>query len=265
MKHSLHALALAVFSMGIAQAQSAAPAAAAPAPVAVADLSARASFSWSSKNVARGKERSSEEGLLQSQVTLEYSIPTFQGASIYASAYSADAFERTYTIGGRTDSSVGTFDIGYQHSTATAVAVSSIGGTASHLGYTLIESDKEFYVGVVANKDVALRPSLYVYYSTELKQTNVVISGRKDFVGGEIGLPGFDLSTKVYAGSVNSSASDYDVKNAYLYVGASIDVTRTIGAGAIVGLGGHYAYNTDGQTATKGSTTWYKAYANFRF
>ena len=259
MKHSLHALALAVFSMGIAQAQSAAPAAAAPAPVAVADLSARASFSWSSKNVARGKERSSEEGLLQSQVTLEYSIPTFQGASIYASAYSADAFERTYTIGGRTDSSVGTFDIGYQHSTAT---------TAADLvadGYVQIVSDKEFYVGVVANKDVALRPSLYVYYSTELKQTNVVISGRKDFVGGEIGLPGFDLSTKVYAGSVNSSASDYDVKNAYLYVGASIDVTRTIGAGAIVGLGGHYAYNTDGQTATKGSTTWYKAYANFRF
>ncbi len=260
MKHSLHALALAVFSMGIAQAQSAAPAA--PAPVAVADLSARASFSWSSKNVARGKERSSEEGLLQSQVTLEYSIPSFQGASIYASAYSADAFERTYTIGGRTDSSVGTFDLGYQHSTATTTAV----GTIASKGYTLIESDKEIYVGIVANKDVALRPSLYVYYSTELKQTNVVISGRKDFVGGEIGLPGFDLSTKVYAGSVNSSASDYETeKNAYLYVGASVDVTRTIGAGAIVGVGAHYAYNTDGQTDTKGSTTWYKAYANFRF
>ena len=259
MKHSLHALALAVFSMGIAQAQSAAPAA--PAPIAVADLSARASFSWSSKNVARGKERSSEEGLLQAQVTLEYSLPTFQGASIYASAYSADNFERTYTIGGRTDSSYGTFDVGYQHTTATVTA--ALGSD----GFVQIASDKEAYVGLVANKDVALRPSLYVYYSTELKQTNVVLSGRKDFVGGEIGLPGFDFSTKIYAGSVNASATTEHstTKNAYLYAGASVDVTRTIGAGAVVGLGGHYAYNTDGQTATKGGTTWYKAYANFRF
>jgi hypothetical protein len=258
MKHSLHALALAVFSMGIAQAQTAAPA---PAPVAVADLSARASFSWSSKNVARGKERSSDEGLLQSQVTLEYSVPSFQGVSVYASVYGADNFERTYTVGGRTDSSVGTFDLGYQHSTATKSA------TLSGEGFIQALSDQEYYVGVVANKDVALRPSLYVYYSTELKQTNVVISGRKDFVGGEIGLPGFDLSTKVYAGSINSSASAYQLNtdNAYLYVGASVDLTRTIGAGAIVGLGGHYAYNTDGQSKTSGSTTWYKAYANFRF
>ncbi len=257
MKHSLHALALAVFSMGVAQAQSAAPAA--PAPIAVADLAARASFSWSSKNVARGKERSSEEGLLQSQVTLEYSVPTFQGASIYASAYSADNFERTYTIGGRTDSSYGTFDLGYQHTTATSQA--NLGTN----GFTQALSDKEIYLGLVANKDVALRPSLYVYYSTELKQTNVVLSGRKDFVGGEIGLPGFDVSTKIYAGSVNSSTTTYDTANAYLYAGASVDVTRTIGAGAVVGVGAHYAYNTDGQPGTSGSTTWYKAYANFRF
>lgn len=259
MKHSLNALALAVFSMGIAQAQTAPSSA--PAPVAIADLSARASFSWSSKNVARGKERSSDDGLLQSQVTLEYSIPSFNGSSIYASAYSADNFERTYTIGGRTDSSVGTFDLGYQHTTATHSAALSTDGFAQ------AESDKEFYLGVVANKDVALRPSLYVYYSSELKQTNVVVSGRKDFVGGEIGIPGFDISTKIYAGSIQSSATAYNDNkdNAYLYAGASVDVTRTIGAGAVIGVGAHYTYNTDGQDATKGGTTWYKAFANFRF
>jgi hypothetical protein len=257
MKHSLHALALAVFSIGVAQAQSAAPAA--PAPIMVADLSARASFSWSSKNVARGKERSSSDGLLQSQVTLEYSVPTFQGTSIYASAFSADNFERTYTIGGRTDSSYGNFDLGYQHTTATSAA------TLSGKGFTQARSDKEVYFGLVANKDVALRPSLYVYYSTELKQTNIVLSGRKDFVGGEIGLPGYDISTKIYAGSVDSSTSSYDNANSYVYAGASVDVTRTIGAGAVIGLGGHYAYNTDGQAKTSGGTTWYKAYANFRF
>lgn len=258
MKHSFHALALAVFSMGIAQAQSAAPAA--PAPVAIPDLAARASFSWSSKNVARGKVRSSDDGLLQSQVTLEYSVPTFQGVSAYASAYSADNFERTYTIGARTDSSVGTYDIGYQHSTATSKA------TLSGNGFIQALSDQEFYVGLVANKDVALRPSVYLYHSTELKQTNLVLSGRKDFVGGEIGIPGFDISTKVYAGSVNSSASTYQTTdNAYLYAGASVDVTRTIGSGAVIGAGVHYAYNTDGQAKTSGSTTWYKVFANFRF
>ena len=264
MKQSLHALALAVFSIGIAQAQAAAPAA--PAPVTVADLSARAGISWSAKNVARGKERSSKEGLLQSQVTLEYSLPSFQGASIYGSAYSADAFERAYTIGARTDSSVGTFDIGYQHSTATAGAISSIDGVyPDNKGYTLIDSDKEFYLGLVANKDVTLRPSLYVYYSSELKQTNVVVSGRKDFVGGEIGIPGFDLSTKIYAGSINSSTTKYDTSNAYLYAGLSIDVTRNIGAGAIIGVGANYAYNSDGQDLTSGGATWFRGFANFRF
>jgi len=258
MKYSLQALALAVFSMGIAQAQSAVPAA--PTPVVIPDLAARANFSWSSKNVARGKERSSDDGLLQSQVTLEYSVPTFRGTSIYASAYSADNFERTYTIGARTDSSAGTYDFGYQHSTATAKA------TLSGNGFIQALSDQEFYVGLVANKDVTLRPSVYVYHSTELKQTNLVVSGRKDFVGGEVGIPGYDISTKIYAGSINSSASIYQAAdNAYLYAGASVDVTRTIGSGAVIGAGAHYAYNTDSQTATKGSTTWYKVFANFRF
>ena len=42
-------------------------------------------------------------------------------------------------------------------------------------------------------------------------------------------------------------------------------MTRVIGAGAKVGLGLNWAYNTDGQAATSGSSLWLKAYANFKF
>ena len=61
MKNSLRALALTVFTLGVAQAQTA------PTSPLGSDLSVRANFSWASKNVARGKERSRDEGLFQSQ------------------------------------------------------------------------------------------------------------------------------------------------------------------------------------------------------
>ena len=54
-------------------------------------------------------------------------------------------------------------------------------------------------------------------------------------------------------------------KNAYTYIGASVDVTRPVGQGAVVGAGLNYAYNTDGQAAVKSSATFLKFFANFKF
>ena len=54
-------------------------------------------------------------------------------------------------------------------------------------------------------------------------------------------------------------------KNAYNYIGASVDVTRPVGQGAVVGAGLNYAYNTDGQAAVKSSATFLKFFANFKF
>ena len=260
MKNTITALALAVFTAGIAHAQTA------PAPVAVAvpssDISVSGRFSWEAKNVFRGKERSSTDGLIQSTVTVESAVPGFAGVSAYVSYFNADNFERTLNIGGRTDlNGVGTIDFGVSR-TSNSTAVATIAGGQ---GFTRIDNSRELYVGVAQKPGSFIRASAFLYYNTDLKQTNLVVAGSKDYEGKNLGIPGFDLETKAYLGLADSAASSHDVANSYIYLGASADVTRAIGTGAKVGLGVNWAYNTDGQAQTAGKTVWLKAYANFKF
>jgi len=257
MKNTLTALALAVFTAGIAHAQ------AAPTTVVVpsSDISVSGRFSWDAKNVFRGKERSSTDGLIQSTVTVESAVPGFAGVSAYISYFNADNFERTFNVGGRTDlNGVGTIDFGFSRtSNSTTVA------TLASSGFTRINSSHELYIGVSQKPGSFIRASSFLYYNTDLKQTNFVVAGSKDFEGKNLGIPGFDLETKAYVGLADASKSSYDVANSYIYVGASADVTRAIGTGAKVGLGLNWTYNTDGQPKTDGKTIWLKAYANFKF
>jgi len=257
MKNTLTALALAVFTAGIAHAQTA------PTPVVVptSDISVSGRFSWEAKNVFRGKERSSTDGLIQSTVSVESAVPGFAGVSAYVSYFNADNFERTLNIGGRTDlNGVGTVEFGVSRtSNSTTVA------TLVPQGFTRIDNSRELYVGVAQKPGSFVRASAFLYYNTDLKQTNLVVAGSKDYEGKSLGIPGFDLETKAYVGLADSKASSHDIANSYIYVGASADVTRAIGTGAKVGLGVNWAYNTDGQTATAGKTVWLKAYANFKF
>ncbi len=259
MKNTLTALALAVFTAGIAHAQTA------PTPVVAAptsDISVSGRFSWEAKNVFRGKERSSTAGLIQSTVTVESAIPGFAGVSAYVSYFNADSFERTLNIGGRTDlNGVGTIDFGVSRT----LSVNSVTATLAGQGFTRIDNSRELYVGVVQKAGSFVKASAFLYYNTDLKQTNFVVAASKDFEGKTLGVPGFDLETKAYLGLADSKVSTYDVANSYVYLGASADVTRAIGTGAKVGLGVNWAYNTDGQTATSGSVAWLKAYANFKF
>jgi hypothetical protein len=255
MKNTLHALALTVFSLGVAQAQTTTT-----SPLG-SDLSVRANFSWASKNVARGKERSSDDGQFQTQLTLEYAIPTIIGTSVYFSGYTADGFEKVYGAGVRRDMECGTLDIGYQHTSANDHFV----GTNGVEGYTLAPSDNEYYVGLVLPKDVFLRPSAYLFYSDELKQYNFVVSVRKDFDGTNIGLSGTNIVTKLYGGSIHASDSDWDAHNSYLYAGASADLIYALSPNASVGAGLNFAYNKDDAVSTAGRVFWYRFFANFRF
>lgn len=255
MKNSLRALALTVFTMGVAQAQNT------PSSPLGSDLSVRANFSWASKNVARGKERSSEEGLFQSQLTVEYAVPTIIGTSVYFSGYSADSFEKVYGAGVRRSMECGTLDIGYQHTKANNHFVNTNGVA----GYTLAPSDNEYYIGLVLSKDVFLRPSAYLFYSDELRQYNFVVSARKDFDGSDIGLSAINIVTKLYAGSICASDSNWDTANSYLYAGASMDFIYAISPSASVGTGLNFAYNNDNAADTKGGVFWYRFFANFRF
>jgi hypothetical protein len=217
-------------------------------------FSARSSTLWASKNVALGKER--KEGHLQSEYTLEYSIPALNGV-VYASSFDAKNCERNYTIGVRTDK----IDIGYKDVKADIVHSQAADG------FTQIASDKEAYIGYGLNKNVSLSPSVYVHYSTDLKQTNVVLSGGKDVVGG---LLGYDVSSKIYLGAVKSSTSVYAVENAYVYAGASVAITCPISpmgakSTGVLGLTTNYAYNTDRQVQTAGGTTGFTIFYNSRF
>jgi hypothetical protein len=257
MKNTLTALALAVFTAGIAHAQTAPTAIAVPS----SDISVSGRFSWEAKNVFRGKERSSTDGLIQSTVSVESAVPGFAGVSAYVSYFNADNFERTLNIGGRTDlNGVGTIEIGVSR-TSNSTAVATLAGQ----GFTRINNSRELYVGVSQKPGSFVRASAFLFYNTDLKQTNLVVAGSKDYEGKNLGIPGFDLETKAYVGLADSNASTYDVANSYIYLGASADVTRTIGTGAKVGLGLNWAYNTDGQPLTAGKTVWLKAYANFKF
>lgn len=257
MKHTLTALALA----GLTASAFAADAAPAPVAATASDLSVRAGISWSGKNVFRGKERSSTDGLIQSDVTAEYNIPGFSGVSAYASFFSADNFERVYVLGGRTDDALGRLDVGIQRSAG--VAAKSL----STEGYTLLRSNREFYVGQ-AFKSLPFAPVATVYYSTDLEELTVDLAASKSFKGAELGLPGFDVVVKANLGLSDAKDANGDgakVKNAYTYLGASVDVTRAVGQGAVVGAGLNYAYNTDGQAAVKSSATFLKVFANFKF
>lgn len=256
MKHALTALALSVFVAGV-NAQTPAPA---PAPVAASttDLSLRGSASWSAKNVFRGIERSSEDGLFQTAVTLDYSVPGLSGASVYANFFNADAMERTYTFGVRKDYGFGEVDLGFQR--MTAPTAHSIGAD----GFTQLDDNSEVYVGV-SFANVALKPSIYAYYSLDLQQFTVEAAGSQSFAGSNIGLSGFDIVTKVYGGLSDASGSVYATKNAYGYLGASLDLTRQVGRGAELGVGANWAYNTDSQVKTAGSSVWARVFANFRF
>ena len=255
MKNSLRALALIVFSLGVAQAQTT------PSSPLGSDLSVRTNFSWASMNVARGKERSSNDGLFQSQLTLEYAVPTIIGTSIYLSGYSADGFEKVYGVGIRRDMECGTLDFGYQHTSANNHFV----GSNDVQGYTLAPSDNEYYMGLVLSKDVFLRPSAYLFYSDELRQYNFVVSARKDFDGSDIGLSGINIVTKLYAGSIYASESNWDAANSYLYAGASADFIYAVSSTTSVGTGLSFAYNNDNAVDTKGGVFWYRFFANFRF
>ena len=259
MKHTLSALALASLTAG-AFAQSA------PAPVAAtaSDLAVRGGISWSGKNVFRGKARSSTDGLIQSDITAEYNIPGFSGVSAYLSFFNADNFERVYVLGARTDDALGRLDVGIQR---------SAGVNAKNLvnnGFTLLESNREIYVGQ-SFKSLPLAPVATLYYSTDLKELTIDIAASKTFKGAELGIPGFDIVVKANLGLSDASDANGDidggakVKNAYSYLGASVDVTRAVGQGAVVGAGLNYAYNTDGQTAVQNSAAFLKVFANFKF
>jgi hypothetical protein len=255
MKNTLHALALTVFSLGVAQAQTTSN------NLWGSDLSVRANFTWASKNVARGKERTSDEGHFQSQLTLDFAIPSSIGTSIYTSVYTADSFEQVFGLGLRRNMECGTLDVGYQHSTANSYVV----GTNSVEGYTLAPYDDEYYLGFILPKEVFLRPSAYLFYSTELNQYNLVVSVRKDFDGTDIGLSGINIVTKLYGGSIHASDSDRDAANSYLYAGASADLIHALSPHASVGAGLNFAYNNDNAVNTEGGVFWYRFFANFRF
>ena len=256
MKHALTALALSAFVAGV-NAQSPSPA---PAPVAASttDLSLRGSASWSGKNVFRGIERSSTDGLFQAAVTLDYSVPGLSGTSVYANFFNADAMERTYTFGARKDYGFGEVDLGFQRMTAPVAR--SIGAD----GFTQLDANSEVYLGV-SFANVSLKPSIYAYYSLDLQQFTVEVAGSKTFAGSHVGLAGFDIVTKVYGGLSDASASVYATKNAYGYLGASLDFTRQVGRGAELGVGANWAYNTDSQVKTAGGSAWARVFANFRF
>jgi len=262
MKHTLSALALASLTAG-AFAQSA------PAPVAAtaSDLAVRGGISWSGKNVFRGKQRSGDEGLIQSDITAEYNIPGFSGVSAYLSFFNADNFERVYVLGARTDDALGRLDVGVQRSAG--VNAKSLFGNN---GFTLLESNREIYVGQ-SFKSLPLAPVATLYYSTDLKELTIDIAASKTFKGAELGIPGFDIVVKANLGLSDASDANGDldvvpgakVKNSYSYLGASVDVTRAVGQGAVVGAGLNYAYNTDGQTAVQNSAAFLKVFANFKF
>lgn len=256
MKNAFTALALAVFVAG-GHAQEAAPA---PAPVAAStqDLSLRSAVAWEGKNVFRGIERSDTDGLIQTSVTLDYSAPGLSGVSIYGSFFNADSVERTYAVGLRRDFSFGEVDLGYQRLTATTVRT-----IATH-GVTQIDSNREVYAGLsLAN--VGMKPSTYVYYSTELQQFTVEVAGSKTFAGSNVGLTGCDIVFRAYAGISDASTSVYATQNDYRYLGASLDVTRQIGRGPELGAGVSWAHNSDGQPLTAGSIFWGRVYAKFIF
>ena len=256
MKHSLTALALAVFFAG-GHAQEAAPA---PAPVSAStqDLSLRGAIAWQAKNVFRGIERSDTDGLIQTSVTLDYSAPGLSGVSIYGSFFNADSVERTYAVGLRRDFSFGEIDVGHQRLTATTVRT-----IATH-GVTQIDSNREVYAGLSLS-NVALKPSTYVYYSTSLQQFTVEVAGSKTFAGSNVGLTGCDIIVKGYAGLSDASTTVYATKNAYRYLGASLDVTRQVGRGPELGAGVSWAHNSDRQELTAGSVFWGRVYAKFIF
>jgi hypothetical protein len=254
MKHALTALALSVFVAGV-NAQSPAPA---PIAASSTDLSLRGSASWSGKNVFRGVERSSSDGLFQSAVTLDYSVPGLSGTSVYANFFNADAMERTYTFGARKDYGFGEVDLGFQR--MTAPTAHSIGTS----GFTQIASNSEIYVGFsLAN--LALKPSIYVYYSTDLEQLTIELAGSKSYAGSNIGLSGFDIVTKFYGGLSDASTTGFAARNSYGYLGASLDLTRQVGRGGELGVGANWAYNTDSQVKTAGSAVWARVFATFRF
>jgi len=258
MKHTLSALALASLTAG-AFAQSA------PAPVAAtaSDLAVRGGISWSGKNVFRGKARSSTDGLIQSDITAEYNIPGFSGVSAYLSFFNADNFERVYVLGARTDDALGRLDVGIQRSAGVGAARTTVAAS----GYSLLASNREIYVGQ-SFKSLPLAPVATVYYSTDLEELTIDLAAAKTFKGAELGLPGFDVVIKANLGlsdAKDANGTGGNAKNAYTYLGASVDVTRAIGQGAVVGAGLNYAYNTDGQTAVKGSAAFLKVFANFKF
>jgi hypothetical protein len=254
MKHALTALALSVFVAGV-NAQNPAPA---PVAASTTDLSLRGSASWNGKNVFRGIERSNVDGLYQTGVTLDYNLPGLSGSSAYANFFNADALERTYTFGLRKDVSFGELDLGYQRlTTRTARSIAAD-------GFTQLSANSEIYLGFsLAN--VALKPSLYAYYSTDLEQLTLELAGSKTFAGSSVGLSGFDVVTKVYGGISDASTTGFAARNSYGYLGASLDLTRQVGRGAELGVGANWAYNTDSQVKTAGSSVWARVFANFRF
>ncbi len=259
---NITALALAALTAGSAYAQTATSAVSAPATATPSsDISVAGRFGWAAKNVYLGKTRSSTDGLIQSTVTVESAVPGFAGVNAYISYYNADNFERSLAIGAKTEwTNVGTAEFGLSRSNTTDGRSATLGAD----GFSEATRSRQIYAGIKLSK-AFLTPSAYLYYDTDLKQTNFVVSAQKDFEGKDLGVPGFDLETKAYLGLVDAKASDFDAKNSYAYLGASADVTRRIGTGAKVGLGVNWAYNTDGQAQTSGSSAWLKAYANFKF
>jgi len=202
MKHVLTALALSVFVAGV-NAQNPAPA---PVAASTTDLSLRGSASWNGKNVFRGIERSDVDGLFQTAVTLDYSLPGLNGTSAYANFFNADALERTYTFGLRKDVTFGEIDLGYQRLTTRTAR------TIAADGFTQIAANSEIYVGFsLAN--LSLKPSAYVYYSTDLEQLTIELAGSKSFAGSNIGLSGFDIVTKFYGGISDASATSFATRN----------------------------------------------------
>jgi len=168
------------------------------------------------------------------------------------------------------DDALGRLDVGIQRSAG--VNAKSLSGVSGNNGFTLLDSNREIYVGQ-SFKSLPLAPVATVYYSTDLKELTIDIAASKTFKGAELGIPGFDIVVKANLGLSDASDANGDldvvpgakVKNSYSYLGASVDVTRAVGQGAVVGAGLNYAYNTDGQTAVQNSAAFLKVFANFKF
>ncbi len=224
------------------------------------DLSVRADVAWHAKNVFRGKERSDQDGLVQTRVGLEYFIPGLSGLSAYASFFNADAFERSYAFGLRQSFSEAVVDLGHVRMTSDQAKFFN-----SPLGFTQLREEDEIYLGLILPK-VFLQPALYVNYGFNLDQ--VVVEGSLFHTFDSVGPFMLDVTVRGFVGNLAAKDALDDgsgAQNGYAYAGAGIDFSKSVGQGSVVGAGVNYAINGDSLPATQEYQIWASVFAKFRF